>query len=166
MTYFQKYALVSFVSPVAVGIEFAMADWPLHITLADTLAVNRKDSNIEAKLSELLAKCVPATTHALSNSTLGSVQVVLLEKNQELSRLHEQIVDLLEVNGAVFNNPEFTRGGFLPHSTIQKEGKLSIGEKIRIDSLALVDLFVDGDWRQRKVLWQAKMPTNQPMPAT
>lgn len=84
--------------------------------------------------------------------TLGTTKVVIIENNDELKKFHNKIVDLLELNGVQFNVPEFTRRGFLPHSTIQKSGRLHKGEAIEITTISLVDMFPGGDWQQRKVL--------------
>lgn len=151
MQYAQKYTLVSFLETIATNTEFSMADWPLHITLADVFAVDL-DTGIGQKLTSLLANQPSITLSAKCDSTLGTTKVVLIEKNNDLQNLHDQIMDFLEFNGAKFNNPEFTRAGFLPHSTIQTSGRLHEGDKIEIRTISLVDMFPDGDWKQRKVI--------------
>ena len=134
-----------------------MSDWLLHTTLADVFAINRHKTGIDKKLAMLLAQIEPVETTAMDDSMLGTTQVVLLDKTPPLVKLHTDIVSLLEENNATFNNPEFTRSGFLPHSTIQKSGRLYAGDKITIDSLSLVDMFPDSDWEQRRVLATFKM---------
>lgn len=42
---------------------------------------------------------------------------------------------------ALYLTLQFTRGGYLPHCTIQKAGRLHSGDKVAIDTLALVDTF-------------------------
>ncbi len=152
MAYSQKYALVHFVSPITDGTQFHMSDWLLHTTLADTFAIDRRGTNIDAKLAALLAQTTPVTTTALNESILGTAHVVLLDQTPQLEKLHNDIVSLLEENGVAFNNPEFTHGGFIPHSTIQKSGQLQIGDTITIDTISLVDMFPNNDWQQRKVV--------------
>lgn len=157
MTYSQKYALVHFISPIRDGAQFHMADWPLHTTLADVFAIDRHATDIDKKLATLLAQIKPVETNATDDAALGTTHVVLLDKTPPLVKLHTDIVSLLEENGTVFNNPEFTRNGFLPHSTIQKSGRLQAGDKVFIDSISLVDMFPGGDWEQRRVLATFKM---------
>lgn len=151
MQYSQKYTLVAFFEPIEVGTEFNMADWPVHMTLADVFAANL-DNGIEQGLTGLLEKQSPVTLRAKGDSVLGTTKVVLIEEDDELHNLHNQIVNLLEVNGAKFNNPEFTRSGFLPHSTIQKSGRLHEGDRLDIKFISLIDMFPGGDWQQREVL--------------
>ncbi len=156
MTYSQKYCLIHFVQPIQAGSEFSMDDWPVHITLADVFAVDL-GSGVESKLKDFLVSQRPVVTMVIGETVLGSTPVVLLDKTSPLFKLHEDIVDLLQANGAVFNTPEFTRAGFLPHSTIQKTGRLHIGENVTVDSVALVDMFPGGDWRKRRVLGVMKL---------
>lgn len=129
-----------------------MTDWPLHVTLADVFAIDRDKTNIEAKLAELLAGQPHVITHVTKAATLGITPVVLLERSKDLIALHIRIADLLEMNGAKFNSPEFARKGFLSHSTVQARGQLDVGDKVSIYSLTLIDMFPDGDWQRRKIL--------------
>lgn len=151
MQYSQKYNLVSFLEPVSVGTEFAMADWPLHITVADVFAVDL-GTGVEGELGSMLSGISPIVLVAGDDAVLGVTQVVLIEKNHQLQDLHEQVISLLELYGAKLNVPEFTRSGFLPHSTVQKSGQLRKGDKIKVDTVSLVDMFPGGDWRRRRVL--------------
>ena len=136
-----------------------MSEWPVHVTLADVFAVDRHDVGIDEKVADLLAKIYPVTTSARIDDVLGTTPVVLLDKTAPLTQLHTDIVNLLEANDATFNTPEFTKDGFLPHSTIQKSGRLHVGDTITIDSISLVDMFPGGNWEQRKVLTTFDMRT-------
>lgn len=156
MQYSQKYTLVSFFEPIEISTEFVMTDWSPHITLADVFAVDL-DTGIEQKLEAMLADQPPITLSARGDSVLGTTEVVLIEKNDGLQSLHDQIIDLLELHDAKFNTPEFTRSGFLPHSTIQKSGRLYEGNKVEINTISLIDMFPDKNWQQRKVLNNFKM---------
>lgn len=142
---------MTFLKPIEVGAEFKMADWPLHITLADVFAIELK-TGIQQKLTNLLAEQPSLVLSVGQDATLGTTNVALINKDNGLQYLHNKIVDVLELNGAEFNTPEFTRTGFLPHLTVQKSGRLNAGDKFEITSISLVDMFPAGDWQQRKVL--------------
>lgn len=129
-----------------------MADWPLHITLADVFAIDRTGTNIEAKLAAATAELLPVSATAEKEAVLGTARVVLFDKNGDLLELHRHLVDLLEVNGASFNTPEFTRDGYLPHCTIQTAGRLHSGDKVTINTIALIDMFPGSNWQRRKVI--------------
>ena len=152
MTYSQKYALVHFISPVSDGTIFDMSKWPLHATLVDVFAIDRERSDLNSKIASLIHEIHPVDTVAKNNTVLGTTPVVLLDKTPALLELHMSLVALLESNGAVFNTPEFNNEGFLPHCTIQKSGTLHEGDGVKIDSISLVDMFPDNDWKQRRVL--------------
>ncbi len=162
MPYSQKYCLVAFVNPVDVGFEFDVADWPLHITLADVFAIDRLDTNIEEKLKTLLDKLRPVETKAEKETILVTTPVVLLERSSGLVKLHNLLIDLLEANGAKFNNPEFTRNSFIPHSAIQKSEHIKKDTTLMIDTIYLIDMFPGYNWQQRKVLAAFKLQGKQP----
>ncbi len=151
MQYSQKYTIVAFLEPVDVGTKFAMTDWPLHVTLADVFAVELA-SDLEAHLTKVFLEQAVITVSAGEDATLGTADVVLINKSDKLQALHDQLIDLLESEGAVFNSPQYTRGGFLPHSTIQKSGRMNKYDEFDVRMISLVDMFVRGDWQQRKVL--------------
>ena len=151
MTYSQKYCLVSFQDPLEINTEFAMADWPLHVTLADVFAADITE-DMERKLVELFSSEDSLVTTAGEETKLGDADVVLLDKNTEITNLHTRIIDFLEAHGAIFNNPDFTRSGFLPHCTIQKSGHLQHGDMLVIKTISLIDLYPQGDWQRRRVL--------------
>jgi len=160
VTYSQKYCLVYFTDDIAVGTEFDMADWPLHITLADVFAASLSETDFATELDTTLKKLAPVTTKAIHEAKLGDCEVVLVKRTPDLQALHVKLIDLLEANGAVFNVPGFVRDGFLPHSTIQKAGRLYKDDPVTIDSIALVDMFPDNNWQRRKVLRIFKLYAN------
>jgi hypothetical protein len=134
-----------------------MNNWPLHVTLSDVFAINHSETYIEDKLRRLLINMSCVDTRATDNVTLGSTDVTLLDRNEDLVILHTNLVDLLLANGALFNTPEFIKEGFLPHCTLQKSRKLNIGDEVQINSLSLIDMFPDKNWQLRKVTCTFKL---------
>jgi hypothetical protein len=118
----------------------------------DVFAINRHEASLDTKLSALASGTQAVKVAAVADSLLGTTSVVLFEKTVPLQQLHDDIVCLLEQNLATFNNPEFTKDGFLPHSTVQGSDRVRIGDVINIDSISLIDMFPNDDWQQRKVL--------------
>lgn len=134
-----------------------MADWPLHITLADVFAIDRVDTDIDRKLAELVIDLPSFSVAAEKEATLGTADAVLLHKTPRILELHDRIINLLTANWAIFNTPEFIREDFMPHCTIQKTERLYIGDELHIEAIVLVDMFPAGDWQQRKVLQSFKL---------
>jgi hypothetical protein len=75
-----------------------------------------------------------------------------MQPHSELLALHTAIVHLLEEYGGVFNSPEHTRDRFIAHSTIQREGRLQKGDEVTVNSVALVDMFPNGNGEKRKII--------------
>ena len=157
MSYSQKYTLVHFILPKEAGAEFHMSEWPLHITLADVFAINRRESKLDVHLQTLLSKTSPITTTVVDDGMLSTTPVMLLEKVIDLQHFHESLVAMLEEGGAAFNTPEFTRNGFIPHSTKQANSNMVLGNTVTIDSVSLIDMYPDAQWQKRRVLATYRM---------
>lgn len=155
MIYSQKYTIVQFLEPIQLQQTFSMEEWPLHITLADVFAI-KLDETLIAELASHLSSRECVTTESMQEAQLGdqnnSTKVTLIKNTPELQSLHDELIDFLQAHDAVFNSPQFTRDGFLPHSTHQRHAHLETRNKINISELSLVDMFVDNNWKLRKVL--------------
>ena len=151
----QKYVLIHILEPVANNTQFSMYDWPLHVTLSPRFAVDIKRTGLIESLRTLIAKKKPLTTIVENDEHFGlesKIHVSLLNLTIELFELHNEVLDLLESYGAVFDEPGYSRSGYKPHITVQKNGRVYKGDSITIDSLTLVDMFPDQDIKLRKVL--------------
>jgi 2'-5' RNA ligase len=158
MTYSQKWCLVALLEDVSIGYEFDMKDYPLHITLVDVHDFDWGDNKLKEKFQELIKQQQPFGVSALGFGALGPAdkptKVTFIEKSPRLIELHEKIIKFLEASGAVFNNQEWNHEGFLPHSTIQKTGKVEEHSEITINNIALIDMFHESDWKKRKIAWK------------
>ena len=154
MNFTQKYAIISPLRPITEGMAFKSTDWPLHVTLADTFAVNLVDDNLMSQLNTVTASS-DVTVKGGETTYFGKekeVEVMLLIPSKELTALHYKIVDILLDHGAIFNDPHYTKEGFIGHVTKQKAESLKMGEVKQLNSIALIDMFPDGDPYLRKVL--------------
>lgn len=160
MSYSQKYTIVQFLEPFNSQQIFSMEDWPLHVTLADVFAVNL-DQTLVAQLASHLSSKECLFTEALEEAQLGDhnnpIKVTLIKNTLELQSLHDDLINFLQARGSVLNSPQFSHDGFLPHFTHQKNAHLKTGDKIKISELSLVDMFVDSNWKLRKVLENFKL---------
>lgn len=136
-----------------MGDEFSATDWPLHVTIADTFAVDWKENDLYAKLANLTYSQPSISITATGDTYLGEqTKVTLVQPSAELLRLHTRVIDLLEAAGATFNDPQFTRGGFLPHATVQKKMRLHMGEQHTLGRLSVIDMFPNENPYWRKVI--------------
>lgn len=151
----QKYAIIAPLEKIDEGSEFLSSNWPLHITIADTFAIDLDATNFLDKLSTHLAKQRAITTVAGDDDYFGAqkqTQVTLLGTNRELLDLHYLVVALLKSASAVFNEPHFTGAGYKPHATVQRHARLHKGDSVRIGELSLIDMFPGSDPYLRKVI--------------
>lgn len=155
MTYSQKYAIVHFIEPVPEGTVFTSDTWPPHTTIADVFAIDLTTMFLDA-LSKFIQSIPTVQTTIGNRAVLGSaeepVYVRLLKENESLHALHNDVIDFLEKYAVQFNTPEYTRDGFLPHITMQLDTEITQNQALSIDSLSLIDMFPDDDWRKRKVI--------------
>lgn len=151
MTYSQKYTLVQFFQQLDEGEVFHMSDWPPHVTLADTFAIDITDQLL-TELEAYLNRWHYTVTCVQDEGILGTTDVWLLKNTLELQATHDRLIDILDKHGATFNNPNFTRNGFIPHITKQANFDIKINDKVSIDTLALVDMFPNQNWQNRKVV--------------
>ena len=151
----QKYAIVQLFEDMPVGVQFASNNWPLHSTIADTFAIDWDVLTMVEKLTEMLKNHEQAISVAESDRFFGDngqVQVTLLQKTNSLVTLHNDVIELLEQGAWKPNDPQFAKGGFLPHSTVQPHRRLYQGDNVTFDALSVIDFLPDGDPYRRKLL--------------
>lgn len=156
----QKYAIIQLLEEVPVGTQFAASNWPLHVTVVDTFAIEWSLETMIEKLIELLSVHTTVTSITEDDRFFGEngqVQVALLKKTDGLVRLHYDVIELLEQGDLKLNDPQFAKQGFLPHSTVQSHARLNKGDEILFHSLSIIDFFPDEDPYQRAVLATIKI---------
>jgi len=151
----QKYAIIQLFEDIPVGARFTSSAWPLHSTLIDTFAIDWDQKTMIENLNELLRVHKQATSIVEDDRSFGDngqVQVALLNRTDDLVKLHYDVVELLEQGGLRLNDPQFAKEGFLPHSTVQSHRRLNKGDEVTFSALSIVDFFPDEDPYQRKIL--------------
>jgi hypothetical protein len=153
----QKYCLISLLEPVdETGfVKFSWKDWVLHVTFAGVHFAEWNNEMIY-EFEKLIQSVENFKVKTLNQGKLGvgetSADVVFVEKRNDVLNLHSLIIDFLDSHNAVFNNPEWNRTGFIPHSTIQKHAQVPENEIIPINNIVLIDMFPDGDGYMRKII--------------
>lgn len=151
----QKYVLAHTFKDLPDGYEYSMADWPLHVTLADVFSIEGGYMDLIRELRERFTGTRPIKAKVIGDEWFGhdkDVHVRLIDKTVALRELHEKILDALSIHSAVFNHPEYTKEGFRPHSTLQKSEQLESDDYVDIDSITLIDMYPDGNPYRRRVL--------------
>lgn len=151
----QKYAIVQLFEDKPVGERFDSNSWPLHSTIIDTFAIDWDLPTMIEKLTDFLRANTQASSIVKDDRFLGEngqVQVALLNKTDDLIKLHYGTIELLEQGGLKLNDPQFAKEGFLPHSTVQSHSRLHKGNEVIFNTLSIIDFFPEKDPYQRKVL--------------
>jgi hypothetical protein len=151
----QKYTIVQLLEPLNEGDEYAPADWPLHVTLADIFSINCTVDELTAQLAEMLRARTPPRAVAGHDEYFGvnqQTKVTILEMSEELITLHYDLIALLQGCGAVFNTPQYIEAGFRAHATVRPHLRLKPGAEVQFKALTIIDFFPDQDPNRRKVL--------------
>jgi len=151
----QKYTIIQLFEDVPEETQYSSSGWPLHSTIVDTFAIDWDVPTMIKRLEKMLGSHKRANSIADRDEFFGpekQTQVVLLEKTDDLLKLHSDVLDVLELGGLKLNDPQFSRDGFLPHATVQKHARLNKGDTVTFNALTLIDMFPDEDPFQRKVI--------------
>jgi len=100
----QKYAIVQLLEPMPVGAQFSSDNWPLHSTIVDTFAIDWDAAKMAKQLEILLSPHTPAYSIVEGDTFFGpelQTHVMLLQKTESLTGLHEDVLALLEQGGLV-----------------------------------------------------------------
>lgn len=153
--YTQKYTIAHLIDALPDGYEYAIGDWPLHVTLADIFTIESSADYLLRDLRRQLATAHTCQSDVTGDAWFGkdkNIHVKLLQQTSALQQLHETILSILSRHGAVFNNQQHIREGFTPHSTVHKNEYLTHGETVTFDSVTLIDLFPEQNPHRRRVL--------------
>lgn len=151
----QKYTIIALLEDKTEGFEYASSSWPLHVTIADTFAVELRETDFIKKLSDLISQKKPVTGVADHDEFFGAaqeVQVTILDMSNELVGLHSDVISLLKSCGGILNDPQYSEKGFRAHATVQSHARLVVGDEVTLAKLAVIDMFPDKDPYQRKIL--------------
>lgn len=152
-----NFCFVQLLDPFPEDNMFSKNQWPHHITLAGVFALNSDYERIISETQQLTTKTKPFDVKVASYGELGwgeeRIRVALLERAALSVQLHEELVNILQTDGAVFKQPSPLGEEFNPH--ISNHGQLerfAVGAVIQISQVSLVDLAPGGDKTLRKVL--------------
>jgi len=112
------------------------------------------------KLTQLLSSRTSATSVVENDRFFGDqrqVRVALLKKTDDLVKLHQDVIKVLERGGWEPNDPQFAKEGFLPHSTVQKHTRLNKGDEVIFNALTIIDMFPGENPYQRRVIKTIKI---------
>ncbi len=149
--YTQKWCIVAFLDDNKKPEDsFLTQDWPLHTTLAAVFSVSTDEKTL---IKELHSLQLPKKNTFSGGESIkwGRLTVNLLRDTGELQNLHESIAQNLSKYDFEFLEPQYAYENNKPHVTAQKTGRVKTGEKVTIKSIALIDMFPDGNHSMRRI---------------
>jgi hypothetical protein len=138
-----RFVVVCSLRPLHTGERFATAAWPLHMTIVPTFFTPSSDSDVAAALAPVATRLSPLSTTGIGLERFGAkatVDVTELARTPALAAAHDALVDALEPLGLEFETPDHTRAGYRPHVSAKRYGRIEVGQTVRLDEIALVDM--------------------------
>ena len=152
MNHQAEFVLVHFLVPSADGTRFRTADWPLHLTLVPPFKTDASAAKVEETVTPLAPQTTPIPVPVGEPGQIGrahDIPVMRIVANEALAELHRTLLEALTPLRPHFRNKEYVGGGYNPHVTDQRAGRVETGHTFTVDSVSLVDMSTPG---QRDVL--------------
>ncbi|WP_138444418.1 2'-5' RNA ligase family protein [Sinomonas susongensis] len=144
------FVVVAWIEPAGVGVPFSKREWPLHVTLLRFDAPRVPALDAVGRAIAVDDGPIPVVVAGDADFGFrGRVRVSLVQPEPRLQALHDRIVaevaEAVEAGGGRIHSPQHTGAGFRPHISVQGERRVHRGERLILDTFALVDMAPDGD---------------------
>jgi 2'-5' RNA ligase len=151
-----RFVIVLPLVPLAAGDEFTVADWPLHVTLVEPFQADPTAVDVAAVLGQVVSDATPIRAGAGDDAMFGrrrDVPVTLVRDSGQLAALRARTLDALRDAGVDIS---LTRDDFRPHVTRKRHARLRLGERVDLDTIALIDMRPTEGAHHRRVIaaWQ------------
>ena len=130
-------------SPLRVGAGFAVAEWPLHVTVLPPFLTDAAPGDVADAIRRVALNQGPLTVIAGEDTLFGrrhNIPVSLLLPQDELTRLHHTLVAAIRPFAAAPDEPAFTGDGFRAHVTHKPPARIHPGQSLILSQIALVDM--------------------------
>ena len=142
-------------APLTVGASFAVAEWPLHVTVLAPFQTDAAPAAIGDALRSAAAGQPPLTLVAGADELFGrrhDIPVTLLLAHAGLGRLRGAVVDAIRPFAADPDEPAFAGPDFRAHVTHKPPARLHPGDTLTLSQIALVDMLPRAHAAGRTVL--------------
>ena len=137
-----RFVVVLPLVPLNAGDEFTVADWPLHVTLVEPFQAELAASEVAAAIRRVAETAEPVRASAGEPAMFGrrrDVPVTLVRDGGELAGLRTRTLDSLREAGIDMARLR-ARTDFRPHVTRKRHAHLSPGDRVVLDTVALIDM--------------------------
>ncbi len=135
-----RFVVVLPLVPLAAGDEFTVADWPLHVTLVEPFATEHPAGAVADAVRSATTGATVVRATAGEEAMFGrrrDVPVTLVRDGGELAVLRQRTLDALHSAGI---DTGHMRADFRPHVTRKHHGRLHAGDRVALDTVALIDM--------------------------
>ena len=149
-----RFVVVLPLVPLAAGDEFTVAQWPLHITLVEPFPTSLPADDIARVLDgvEGIGAGAPAIHAAAGDETMfgrrRDVPVTLVRDGGELAALRSRTLAALQRVGIDVQ----PRLDFRPHVTRKQHGRIRPGDRVILETVALIDMRPPAGGHHRRVV--------------
>ncbi|TFC04065.1 hypothetical protein E3O42_05560 [Cryobacterium adonitolivorans] len=129
--------------PLRVGASFAVAEWPLHVTVLPPFLTDAAPGDVADAIRRAALNQAPLTVIAGEDTLFGrrhNIPVTLMLPHVELTRLHHTLVAAIRPFAAAPDEPAFTGDGFRAHVTHKPPARIHPGQPLTLSQVALVDM--------------------------
>ena len=126
-----------------VGESFAVAEWPLHITVVAPFLTDADPAELAAAVAAVAPSHPPLRLVAEHDELFGrlhTVPVTVMGASAQLATLRGELIDALLPFATRPDEPAFTGEHFRPHITWKNGSRVHEGDEFTLTQLALVDM--------------------------
>ena len=138
-----RLVIVLPLTPLQVGESFAVADWPLHITVLPPFLTHAEPADVAAAIETAAAGQTALAAVVGHDEMFGrrhDVPVSVVEDSPALTELHRALKTAMRQFAATPEEPAFTGVGFRAHVTVKRQGRVHEGDVLSLTQIALVDM--------------------------
>ena len=136
-----RFVVVLPLTPLVVGDTFTVAQWPLHLTLVEPFETAVESDELNSALAPVAAGAAPIPTVVGEDAMFGPRRNILVslvhDDDGALLALRQASMAALRERGVDLGH---TRSDYRPHVTAKQHGRVHEGDRLVLDSLALVRL--------------------------
>lgn len=135
-----RFVVVLPLVPLAAGDEFTVSDWPLHVTLVEPFATEHPAGVVADAVRTATTGAAVVRATAGEEAMFGrrrDVPVTIVRDGGELAALRVHTLCALRRAGI---DTGHVRADFRPHVTRKHHGRLHAGDRVTLDTVALIDM--------------------------
>ncbi|WP_136706652.1 2'-5' RNA ligase family protein [Agromyces sp. H66] len=136
-----RFVLVLPLEPLVVNDEFTVAQWPLHLTLVEPFETDVEVETLNAALAPVAAGAQAIPVDIGEDAMFGPRKNILVSLVRDDGRA---LLALRAVSAAALRDRAVDLGhireDYRPHITAKQHGRVRQGDRLTLDTLALVRL--------------------------